>query len=465
VVDRRPALHRSNDPDPRDPLRSGPVRDVCASSPSTLDEQKADVMTHTGLAPRDATRRHPPADPETFSDLGVSQEVVHALQLRGIDAPFAIQSLVLRDAIAGRDVLAKSRTGSGKTLAVALPIVEGLTSSGRSPSALILAPTRELASQVAEEFRAIADVRGLKVAVVYGGVGITPQAKKARHADIVIATPGRLLDLVARKLLRLDRVRIVVLDEADRMLDMGFLPDVRRILDLLRPERQTMLFSATLDGQIGTLASGYTEDAVRHEVKDDRPVVSAATHRFVAVDRPDKQRALVRELAADRGLTLVFVRTKHGADRLARNLKKEGFHAGALHGGMSQPQRERALGHFAAGRNDVLVATDVAARGLDLEHISHVINFDAPEDRDAYVHRVGRTARAGRSGTGVTFVTPEQRGEVGRMAKDLKLHTEFSDAGLHVGPSGGNGSRSNRSRQRNGSGKGRGRQQQRRRRR
>ncbi|MEX2101780.1 MAG: DEAD/DEAH box helicase, partial [Actinomycetota bacterium] len=302
--------------------------------------------------------------------------------------------------------------------------------------------------------------------VVYGGVGITPQGKKARHADIVIATPGRLLDLVARKLLRLDRVRIAVLDEADRMLDMGFLPDVRRILDLLRPERQTMLFSATLDGQIGTLAAGYTENAVRHEVKDDRPVVSDAIHRFVAVDRPDKQRALVRELAADRGLTLVFVRTKHGADRLARNLKKEGFRAGALHGGMSQPQRERALGHFAAGRNDVLVATDVAARGLDLEHISHVINFDAPEDRDAYVHRVGRTARAGRSGTGVTFVTPEQRNEVGKMARELKLHTEYSEAGLRAGPTGGQGSKSNRSRQRSGNGSnGRPRQQQRRRRR
>ncbi|MEX2273951.1 MAG: DEAD/DEAH box helicase [Actinomycetota bacterium] len=408
-------------------------------------------MTRTNLAPpptTDAPRRDP--EPSGFDRFGVSASVVHALKLRGIDAPFAIQELVLRDAIAGRDVLAKSRTGSGKTLAFALPIVERLTGSGRSPSALILVPTRELASQVTEEFRAIADVRRLQIASVYGGVGITAQAKRARHADILIATPGRLLDLVARKLLRLDRVRICVLDEADRMLDMGFLPDVRRILDLLQPERQTMLFSATLDGQVGKLAAGYTNDPVRHEVADDRPVVSTATHRFVAVDQPAKTQMLVRELAADRGLTLVFVRTKHGADRLARNLKREGFRAGALHGGMSQPQRERALGHFASGRNDVLVATDVAARGLDLEHISHVINFDAPEDRDAYVHRVGRTARAGRSGTGITFVTPDQRGEVGRMATQLKLHVEFSDSGMRVEkprPGGGSRPRPKRGRQ------------------
>jgi ATP-dependent RNA helicase RhlE len=376
------------------------------------------------------TRPSPPAPKlRSLADLGVSTPVIQALAMRGIKGAFPIQALVLRDAMAGRDVLAKSRTGSGKTLAFAIPMVERLTPSERAPSGLILVPTRELASQVTEEFRAIADVKRLKVASVYGGVGITAQAKKARHADILIATPGRLLDLVARRLLRLDRVRIAVLDEADRMLDMGFLPDVRRILGQLRPDRQTMLFSATLDGEIGKLASGTTKDAVRHEVKDDRPTVAAATHRFVSVDQPARFGALVRELAGDRGLTLVFVRTKRGADRIARNLKKDGFQAGALHGDMSQPQRERALGHFAAGRNDVLVATDVAARGLDLEHISHVINFDPPEDAKAYVHRVGRTARAGRGGTGITFVTPEQRNDVARMAKELKLHVEFDGMG------------------------------------
>ena len=373
-------------------------------------------------------------DKPMFIDLGVSKPVAEALAMRGIPSAFPIQALVLRDAMAGRDIQARSRTGSGKTLAFAIPIVERLEHSGRSPQALILAPTRELASQVTEEFRAIADVKQLEIAAVYGGVGIGPQAKRARHADVLIATPGRLLDLVARKMIRLDRVRIAVLDEADRMLDMGFLPDVRRILALLREDRQTMLFSATLEGEIAKLAEGSTRNAVTHKIKEDRPTVSEAIHRFIGVAHTDKFSTLVRELAADRGLTLIFTRTKRGADKLARNLKKEGFRAGALHGDMNQGQRERALGHFAAGRSDVLVATDVAARGLDLEHISHVINFDPPGDDKTYVHRVGRTARAGRSGTGITFVTPEQRRGGARMAKALKLDTEIAHAGLAPRP-------------------------------
>ena len=365
----------------------------------------------------------------TFIDLGISEPVTRALRMRGTERPFEIQTLVIPDALAGLDVLARSRTGSGKTLAFAAPLVERLTPSGRSPSALILAPTRELASQVTEEFRAIADVKRLQIAAVYGGVGIGPQAKRARQADILVATPGRLLDLVTRRLLRLDRVRVCVLDEADRMLDMGFLPDVTRILQMLRPDRQTMLFSATLDGEVGRLATRFTRDPVLHEVGDSGADLTDATHRFIAVDQPRKTQALIRELAADRGLTLVFVRTKHGADRLARTLRREGFRAGELHGGMSQPQRERALGRFASGANDVLVATDVAARGLDLDDITHVINFDAPADEKAYIHRVGRTARAGRTGEGVTFVTPQQRFEVGRIAKKLQLHVEFARAG------------------------------------
>jgi ATP-dependent RNA helicase RhlE len=392
-------------------------------------------MSQATHARRDAVvpTRSQPARSPSFAELGVSPPVVEALRMRGIREPFPIQSLVLRDALAGRDVLARSRTGSGKTLAFAAPIVERLTPGGGSPTALILAPTRELASQVTEEFRVIADVKRLRIAAVYGGVGLGPQAKRARHADILIATPGRLLDLVQRKLLRLDRVRICVLDEADRMLDMGFLPDVTRILEMLRPDRQTMLFSATLEGAIGRLAARFIENPVRHEVTgEDGPLVTEAHHRFVAVDQGGRLRALVRELAADRGLTLVFVRTKRGADRLARSLKAEGFHAGALHGGMTQPARERSLGRFAAGANDVLVATDVAARGLDLEHITHVINFDPPADDKDYLHRVGRTARAGRSGTGITFVTPEKTRDVGRIAKVLKLHTEFGDAGLRA---------------------------------
>jgi superfamily II DNA/RNA helicase len=375
-----------------------------------------------------------------FAQFGVSRSVVEALRMRNMNGAFAIQALVLRDAIAGHDVLARSRTGSGKTLAFAIPIVERLTHDGRSPKALVLVPTRELASQVAEEFRGIADVKQLGVATVYGGVGMGEQAKRARRADVIIATPGRLLDLVQRKMVRLDGVRICVLDEADRMLDMGFLPDVTRILGMLAPKRQTMLFSATLEGAVGKLVERFTADPVRHEIHDERPVVTEAIHRFVSVDQQGKVRALIRELAADRGLTLVFVRTKHGADRLARTLKTEGCRAQALHGGMTQPARERTLGHFASGRSDVLIATDVASRGLDLEHITHVVNFDPPEDEKAYVHRVGRTARAGRTGTGVTLVTPEKRDDVGRIAKVLELHAEFESAGLRIESAARNGS-------------------------
>ena len=387
---------------------------------------------NAGQAPKPRTEPIDRSAP-SFDSLGVSRPVAEVLRMRGFEAPFAIQSLVLPDALAGRDVLARSRTGSGKTLAFALPLVERLDPNTQSPSALILTPTRELASQVTEEFRAIADVRHLHIAAVYGGVGITPQAKKARHADILVATPGRLLDLVARRLLRLDRVRICVLDEADRMLDMGFLPDVTRILEMLRPDRQTMLFSATLDGEVGRLAQRFTKDPVLHEVADDGPVIAEALHRFISVEPQKKTSALVRELAAERGLTLIFARTQRGADRLAKTLKQQGFHAGALHGGMSQPQRERALGRFASGANDVLVATDVAARGLDLEDITHVINFDPPEDEKAYVHRVGRTARAGRGGEGITFVTPEQRHDVSVIAGQLELHAEFVEAGMRMG--------------------------------
>jgi ATP-dependent RNA helicase RhlE len=382
-------------------------------------------MQSTAVAPRPIEPNQP-----TFRALGVSEPVAKALRMRGIQQPFAIQTLVLPDALAGRDVLARSRTGSGKTLAFAVPLVERLHPNRSGPSGLILTPTRELASQVTEDFRTIADVRGLHVASVYGGVGIGPQAKRARHADIVIATPGRLLDLVARRMLRLDGVRACVLDEADRMLDMGFLPDVTRILELLRTDRQTMMFSATLDGEVGRLAQRFTRDAVLHENGEAGPNIDHASHRFIAVEHPLKTKALVRELAAERGLALVFVRTQRGADRVAKSLRAEGFSAGELHGGMSQPQRERALGRFASGRNDVLVATDVAARGLDLDDITHVFNFDAPADEKAYVHRVGRTARAGRRGEGVTFVTPDQRLEMGRIAKKLDLDAEFVRAGF-----------------------------------
>jgi superfamily II DNA/RNA helicase len=374
------------------------------------------------------------AEARTFAEFGVSPQVVEALAMRDINSVFPIQELVLRDAIEGRDVLARSRTGSGKTLAFAVPIVENLKHDNGSPQALILVPTRELCSQVTEEFRTISEIKHLVVVAVYGGVGLKDQAQRAAKSDIVIATPGRLLDLVRRKMLSISKARIAVLDEADRMLDMGFLPDVSTILGMLPEKRQTMLFSATLDGEVGRLAARYTTDPILHEIVEHRGLVKEAVHRFISVPREEKVPALARELAGDRGLTLIFVRTKRGADRLAQRLKEQGFGAHALHGDMSQQARERALARFASGKADVLVATDVAARGLDLEHITHVVNYDAPGDEKAYVHRVGRTARAGRAGTAITLVTPEERGDVSRIVRTLGLEAEFVDAGMKVLP-------------------------------
>jgi superfamily II DNA/RNA helicase len=366
----------------------------------------------------------------SFLDLGVSPTVIQSLERHGILAPFPIQALVMRDALAGRDVLAKSQTGSGKTLAFAIPIVERTDPKAPSPSALVLVPTRELAVQVAEEFASIAKARGLRVALAYGGTSVSQQGKEIRGAHLVIATPGRLEDLATRRMVALDHVRILVLDEADRMLDMGFQPQVDRIVRRLPAERQTMFFSATLEGAAGRIASAYTRDPKRHEVASDSKTVEELEHRFVPVSAQGKVEALIDILKHDGDLTLVFVRTKRGADRLVQKLKVKGIRAEAMHGDLSQPARSRALARFEAGKADVLVATDVAARGLDLDGISHVVNFDPPEDAKGYVHRVGRTARAGKSGTGVTLVTAEQQGDVSRMAARLDLHEEFQEEGM-----------------------------------
>jgi ATP-dependent RNA helicase RhlE len=371
----------------------------------------------------------------TFADLGVSADVVRALEARGIERPFPIQTLVMSDALAGHDVLAKSRTGSGKTLAFALPIVARVQRGGSSPSALVLVPTRELAVQVAEEFSAVAAAKGLKVALAYGGTRVVEQGKRAGRADIVIATPGRLEDLAQRRMVDLQGIKILVLDEADRMLDMGFQPQVDRLVRRMPADRQTMFFSATLDGQVGRLARAYTRDARLHEVDSPRETVDEADHKFVSVTAQGKADALIELLKGDFGKTLVFCRTKRGADRLAWKLRQQGIKCVAMHGDLSQPVRERALRDFESGKTDVLVATDIAARGLDLERISHVVNYDPPEDDKSYVHRVGRTARAGRTGTGVTFVTPEQQGDIGRMAARLKLGDDFEAEGdMKVAP-------------------------------
>jgi ATP-dependent RNA helicase RhlE len=370
----------------------------------------------------------------SFADLGVSRAVVEALKGRGVEAPFAIQSLVMQDAIAGRDVLARSQTGSGKTLAFAIPIVERLSKGGATPAALVLVPTRELAQQVADEFAPVAKARGLKMGVAYGGTSVNEQGRVAARADVLIATPGRLEDLATRRMVKLEGVRILVLDEADRMLDMGFQPQVDKLVRRIPKDRQTMFFSATLDGAVGKLARAYTREPVLHEVESLHRTVDEVDHQFIPVSVHSKVEALIELLEKDRELTLVFVRTKRGADRLVRKLQAKGLRAESLHGDMSQPARQRALARFESGKADVLVATDVAARGLDLERISHVVNYDPPEDDKAYVHRVGRTARAGRSGTGVTLVTAEQQGDISRMAARLDLHEEFQSEGMKIAP-------------------------------
>ena len=367
----------------------------------------------------------------SFAELGASPAVSKALARRGIEAPFPIQELVIRDAISGRDVLAKSRTGSGKTLAFGVPLVERLDASMDRPAALVLVPTRELAVQVTEEMRDIATANNLRVAPVYGGVGLDKQAERARKAHIVVATPGRLFDLMNRRMIKVNSIKILVLDEADRMLDMGFQPQVDDIVDHLSKKRQTMFFSATLDGRVGHLAKSYTHDAALHEVESPKQTVEEADHRFIPVDEHGKVEKLIEILQGEeRGLALVFVRTKRGADRLQSRLRAKKIDALAMHGDLTQSARTRALERFSSGKVNVLIATDVAARGLDLDDITHVINYDPPRDHKDYVHRVGRTARAGRAGAGITFVSPTNGQEMSVIARELKLKDEYQADGL-----------------------------------
>jgi ATP-dependent RNA helicase RhlE len=371
----------------------------------------------------------------SFRELGVSSPVVDALAARSIHAPFRIQTLVLEDALGGLDILARAPTGSGKTLAFALPIVERTAPADRQPSALVLVPTRELASQVTGELEPLARVKGLRVASVYGGVALHAQAKRAKGAHILVATPGRLQDLVERRFVDLSGIRILILDEADRMLDMGFRPQVDRIVRRLPQNRQTMFFSATLDGEVGELARKYTRSASSFEAElPSGRQPAEIEHRFVSVTLDTKVETLAEHIRASDGLTLVFVRTKRGADRLVQKLLRYDVDAVAMHGDMSQSARERALSRFERGKVRALVATDVAARGLDLEGITHVINFDPPEEDKGYVHRTGRTGRAGRSGTAITFVLPEQQAETSRVARRLGHGEQFEETGMRSAP-------------------------------
>jgi ATP-dependent RNA helicase RhlE len=368
---------------------------------------------------------------KSFGALGVSAAVEQALAARGIVEPFRIQSLVVPVALEGHDILGKAPTGSGKTLAFALPIVELVSAGEPAPAALVLAPTRELALQVTEELTLLGKPKGIRAAAAYGGAPVGPQVKRLRGAHVVVATPGRLNDLVQRRLLSLEHVRILILDEADRMLDMGFQPQVDRIVRRLPARRQTMLFSATLDGPVGELAHAYTTNPSRFEAElPSRHADGDVEHEFVAVTDTNKLERLIDALGKERELALVFVRTKRGADRLTHKLRARGVEAAAMHGDMSQGARERALERFRSGKVTTLVATDVAARGLDLDAISHVINYDPPADGKGYVHRVGRTGRAGRSGQGITLVLPEQQADVSRFATMLGHREQFEATGM-----------------------------------
>jgi len=370
----------------------------------------------------------------TFAELGVSDAVCEVLDGKGFVAPFPVQESVIPEALEGRDLTVRAPTGSGKTLAFALPTVEFLNEPHGYPGALVLAPTRELAVQITEEVTPLAAALGLKTAVAYGGVPLDRQAKKAAGADFVVATPGRLLDLMRQKLVDMSKIEVLILDEADRMLDMGFIPQVEAILKFLPAERQTMLFSATLDGEIARLANKMTKSPGLIETEDDPGTDIALSERleqsFVPVEPSSRTETLIDLVKDEDDLVLIFCRTKRGAARLTERINKLGMPARELHGDLSQAVREKTLKSFADGKTRVLIATDVASRGIDLDDIGLVVNFDPPDDQDTYTHRVGRTARAGRTGRAITMVLPDQLDEVGRMAKRLGQEEAWKAAGF-----------------------------------
>ncbi len=366
----------------------------------------------------------------SFADLGVSADLIDALKQRNITEPFPIQAATIPDALAGRDISGRAPTGSGKTLAFGIPLVERVPRARRlRPGALVLAPTRELAAQIQKDLLPLAKTRGRRVISVYGGVGYDTQVRELRRGvDILVACPGRLIDLVERRAVELDGIEIVVIDEADRMADMGFLPQVRKLLDLVSENRQTILFSATLDGDIGALTREYQTDPVRHEVGDVEPDLDASTHAFWHIEATDRPRHTAT-LIDKHGSTIVFCRTRHGADRLVKQLSASGVSAASIHGGRSQSQRDRALASFKQGQVDALVATDVAARGIHVDGVACVVHFDLAEDAKAYLHRSGRTGRAGATGVVVTLVSDAMVRDVRRLQKDIGLVGELERVG------------------------------------
>ncbi len=366
-------------------------------------------------------------DATSFTDLGVAPDLAEVLKRRGITEPFPIQTLTIPDGMEGRDVCGKAQTGSGKTIAFGIPLVERTRpAQAKRPRALILVPTRELCTQVAEEVGSLARARELRLLAVYGGSPMGRSVDRLKHGvDIVVATPGRLIDHMDRKQVFLDDVESVVIDEADQMADMGFLPQVHRIMQGIDPGAQTMLFSATLDGQVRSLITRYLQDPVRHEAETKSQVVDTQEHRFLAVHHMDKAK-VAAAITRNYDRSLVFVATKRAADRVAERLEKEGIRAGAIHGDRRQRDREKALGRFRSGDLPVLVATNVAARGLHIDDVDVVIHYDPPDDYKSFIHRSGRTARAGESGLVVTLVEWDQVAEVQRLQRASGLHTEIT---------------------------------------
>jgi superfamily II DNA/RNA helicase len=358
----------------------------------------------------------------TFDALGVSPDLVEVLHQRGIDTAFPIQAMTIPDALAGRDVCGKAKTGSGKTLAFGLPILERLNrADSKRPRAIALVPTRELAIQVHAELAPLAAARDRSMLAVYGGANMDRQIKAfQRGVDFVVATPGRMIDLIERGAVSVAALEQVVVDEADRMADMGFLPQVEWILRQVDERHQTLLFSATLDGAVDTLIRRYQHDPAMHEVESGTITVEAMEHRFLLVHEMDKVKVSAA-IAAHVPRTMIFTRTKRAADRLARNLQDEGVDAAAIHGDLRQKDRERALADFGKGRLRVLVATDVAARGIHVDDVDIVVHFDPPEDHKNYIHRSGRTARAGESGIVVTLVLWNEELEVKRFQRRLGI--------------------------------------------
>ena len=367
----------------------------------------------------------------TFAELGVPENICRSLENKGILKPFEIQKLTITDGLEGHDICGRAPTGSGKTIAFGIPLIaNSKRGEPKHPGSLILAPTRELAEQIFSELRTFAGKT--KIGVVYGGVGYGNQIKSLKQGiDLLVACPGRLEDLIEQGFVNLSNVNHVVLDEADRMADMGFMPSVRRLLDQTNPERQTFLFSATLDKDVAKLTREYQTNPIRHEIGEETPDIKSAHHLFWKITNTNKTEITAEAINAV-WPAIIFCRTRHGSDRLAKRLNKLGIHGVTIHGGKSQNQRSRALADFTKGRVQALIATDVAARGIHVDGVASVIHYDPPEDHKAYIHRSGRTARAGQSGVVLSFVAPDQKKKARRLQHKIDIDQPIMEPDIEI---------------------------------